>query len=96
MNLSFCKRKSFFLASFFLSFIISVSWIIHINEKGHLGKEDNCQFCHFAFQSQLNSDCGNEIIEKPDNFIAVSKLTFLKVVIEKLPFLSGSRAPPCL
>lgn len=89
------KRKTVALIlNAVFSFIIAAAWPFHINEKGHSHHEGKCSICISVTAPQLNSDCGNNIISRPEGFISI--FDFFSDVIKDKYSVSFffSRAPP--
>lgn len=88
------KNKA--LWGFILSLTIFSSWVFHINEKGHNHQDSKCQICVTVTAPQLNSDSGNKLISKPENFKFSFQEFQKEILSEDIPNSFLSRAPPYL
>jgi hypothetical protein len=93
--MSFITAKSVFrAASLCGALLIALAWPAHVVSADRTLADLNCQESVLASSSELNSDCGNPLLEFPSGFVFVS-LSFLPLPagMETVPVLH-SRAPP--
>ncbi|OGR77041.1 MAG: hypothetical protein A2X32_07090 [Elusimicrobia bacterium GWC2_64_44] len=69
------------------------AWDLHMLGPAHQAGEP-CQVCAVAASPELNSDCGSELLARPDNF--VSAVAALPGLPAETPFIAAflGRAPP--
>lgn len=74
--------------------LITLAWPAHVASSDKTMADLNCQESVLASSSELNSDCGNTLLEFPANFVFVApSFLLLPAGTENVPVLH-SRAPP--
>ena len=74
--------------------LITLAWPLHVAYADKTVADLNCQESVLASSSELNSDCGNPLLEFPTDFVfVVPSFLLLPAGTQTVPGLH-SRAPP--